>query len=260
MPVSFYHACLSFPVKQTWLDAIKAGNCDTFDGLTYSNMARYCPNTNKTILGHLAQQRHNIRSTKPKLPTPPAPLAPFPTAPSPTEVPSNQVFITVHPLSRLYTDDTGRFPVRACSGNQYVMITFYTDGNLILQQAFKSKSDRHCSAAYNVIMTCLSGRGLLVDLQILNNEASMAYKEAITFKWNAKFQLVPLDMHRQNQAECTICTLKDHFLAILASIDFVFPPYLWYLLLPHAELPLNLLSQAMLNPRISTWEFLPRSL
>jgi hypothetical protein len=34
--VGFYHACLGFPVKQTWLDAIKAGNCDTFDGLTYS--------------------------------------------------------------------------------------------------------------------------------------------------------------------------------------------------------------------------------
>jgi hypothetical protein len=59
--VSFYHACLDFPVKQTWLDAIKAGNCDTFDGLTYSNVARYCPNSNETILGHLAQQRQNIR-------------------------------------------------------------------------------------------------------------------------------------------------------------------------------------------------------
>ena len=28
--VGFYHACLGFPVKQTWLDAIKAGDCDTF--------------------------------------------------------------------------------------------------------------------------------------------------------------------------------------------------------------------------------------
>ncbi len=52
--VCFYHACLGFPVKQTWLDAIKAGNCDTFNGLTYSNVARYCPDTNETILGHLA--------------------------------------------------------------------------------------------------------------------------------------------------------------------------------------------------------------
>ena len=55
--VSFYHACLGFPVKQTWLDAIKAGNCETFDGLTYSNAARYCPDANETIMGHLAQQQ-----------------------------------------------------------------------------------------------------------------------------------------------------------------------------------------------------------
>jgi len=178
------------------LDAIKAGKCDTFDGLTYSSVARYCPDANKTILGHLAQQPQNVRSPKPKLPTPPAPPAPLPTAPSPTDVPSNQVFIMVHPLSRLYTDDTGRFLVRACSGNQYVMITFHTDGNPILQQAFKSKSGCHCIAAYNAIMTRLSARSLLVDLQILDNKASVAYKEAITFKWNTKFHLVPLNMHR----------------------------------------------------------------
>jgi hypothetical protein len=34
-----YHACLGFPVKQTWFDAIKTGNCDTFEGLAYSNAA-----------------------------------------------------------------------------------------------------------------------------------------------------------------------------------------------------------------------------
>jgi hypothetical protein len=41
--VGFYHACLDFLVKKTWLNTIKAGNCNTFDGLTYSNAARYCP-------------------------------------------------------------------------------------------------------------------------------------------------------------------------------------------------------------------------
>ena len=68
--VGFYHACLGFPVKQTWLDTIKAGNCDTFDGLTYSNAARYCPDADEMIMGHLSQQRQNVRSTKPKPPLP----------------------------------------------------------------------------------------------------------------------------------------------------------------------------------------------
>jgi hypothetical protein len=141
--LSFYHACLGFSVKQTWLVAIKAGNCDTYNGLTYSNMARYCPNSNETILGHLAQQRQNVRSTKPKCPTPLPPTTLPTAAPSSKDMLSNQVFIEVYPLSRLYTDNTGCFLIRACSGNQYVMIAFHADGNLILQQAFKSKSDRH---------------------------------------------------------------------------------------------------------------------
>ncbi len=247
--------CLGFPDKQTWLNTIKVGNCDTFNELTYANVARYCPNANKTILRYLAQQRQNVRSTKPKQPTPLSPTALPTAAPSPNDMPSNQVFIKVHPLSRLYTDDTGHFPIRACLGNQYIMIAFHAYGNLILQQAFKSKSDHHQIAAYNAIMTCLAAKVLLVDLQILNNKTSMAYKEAITFKWNTKFQLVPQDMHCQNRAECAICTFKAHFLAILAGIDSTFPPYLWDLLLPQAELTLNLLRQAMLNPRISAWEF-----
>jgi hypothetical protein len=63
------------------------------------------------------------------------------------------------------------------------MIAFHANGNLILQQAFKTKSNCHRIAAYNAIMTRLAAKGLSVDLQILDNEASAAYKEAITFKW-----------------------------------------------------------------------------
>ncbi len=97
-------------------------------------------------------------------------------------MPSNQVFVITKPLSKLFTNDNGCFPIRACTGNQYIMIAFHADGNLILQQAFKSKSNCHCIAAYNTIMTRLAARGLSIDLQILDNKATSAYKEAITFK------------------------------------------------------------------------------
>jgi hypothetical protein len=135
------------------------------------------------------------------------------------------------------------------------MIAYHADGNLILQQPFKTKSDAHCLAAYNIIMTCLAARGLSVDLQIMDNEASAAFKQAITFAWHAKFQLVPLDMHPCNRAKGTIRTFKNHFIAILAGVDPMFPPYLWDLLLPQAELTLNLLWKLALNPKISAWEY-----
>ncbi len=126
----FYHACLGFPVKQTWLNALKASNCDSFDGLTCSNVVRYCPDSDKTILGHLAQQRQNVKLTKPKSSAPPA-LPPPSQPPTTVDLPSHQVFIKVHPLSRLYTDGTGCFPVKARSGNQYVLIAFHAVGNFI---------------------------------------------------------------------------------------------------------------------------------
>jgi hypothetical protein len=81
-----------------------------------------------------------------------------------------------------------------------MMIAFHTKGNLILQQAFKTKSDLHCIAAYNTIMTQMAAHGLLVNLQILDNKARSAYKEAITIKWNAKFQLFPT---------CTVATKRS---------------------------------------------------
>jgi hypothetical protein len=114
--VGFYHVFLGFPVKQTWLEAIKVGNCNSFDGLGYSNVSQYCPDADKTILGHMAQQRQNVRSTKPKSDLSPA-LVPLSQPPATVDSPSHQVFIKVHPLSRLYTDNTGCFPVKARSGN-----------------------------------------------------------------------------------------------------------------------------------------------
>jgi hypothetical protein len=46
--VALYHVCLGFKIKDTWLNAIKAGSCDTFAGLSYSNVACYCPDSDET--------------------------------------------------------------------------------------------------------------------------------------------------------------------------------------------------------------------
>ncbi len=189
--MGFYHACADFPVKDTWLKAIKAGNYNSLPGLTYANAARYCPDADKTIKGHLAQQRQIVRSTKPKPPAAEPPMA----TPSIPQGEKPILFVKTYPISKLYTHDTGRFPIRAQSGNQYVMIAFHKEGNLILQQAFKSKKDVHRIAAYNAIMTRLAADGLNVDLQIMDNKASAAYKQVVTDKWKASFQLVPPDVH-----------------------------------------------------------------
>ena len=78
--------------------------------------------------------------------------------------------------NKLYTDDTGRFPVRARSGNQYVMVAYHTASNVILVQPFVSRKDKHRIAAYNAIMERLTLKGLAVDLQILETKQASSSK------------------------------------------------------------------------------------
>jgi hypothetical protein len=62
-------------------------------------------------------------------------------------------------------------------------------------------------------------------------------------------------MHRKNKVERMIQHFKNHVLAILAGVDPAFPPYLWNLLLPQAELMINLRCQLAVNPKISACEY-----
>ena len=121
----------------------------------------------------------------------------------------------VRHVSRLYTDDTGRFPVRSRSGNQYIMVAYHCDANVILTCTFKTRKNRHRLEAYAAIVELLKQRSHNVDLQVLDNEASAAYKKEITETWGGKFQLVPPNMHQRNAAERAIHTFKSHFLAVL---------------------------------------------
>ena len=246
--VHYLHAAAGFPVKSTWLAAIKAGNYASWPGLTYSNAARHCPDSTETLKGHLTQTRKGLRSTKPKH-THPSPLPPLPLS-----TPSHELHVRIEPISKLYTDDMGRFPTRSRSGNQYIMLAYHCDSNAILIEPFQSRHDRHRIAAHGRIMTRLRDRGHLVEHQILDNEASKDYRHAITHDWKATYQLVPPDVHRANAAERAIRTFKAHFLSILAGIDTSFPNYLWDKLLPQTELTLNLLRQSTIAPAISAWE------
>jgi hypothetical protein len=173
----------------------------------------------------------------------------------PTALPStNELYITDFPLAKLYTNNTGRLPIWARSGNQYITIIFHSHCNVILCAPYVNRSDKHLLAAYNSIMHRLANRGHNVDLQILDNEVSAKFKATIVDKWRVRYQLAPLDVHHCNAAKQAIQTFKSHFLAIIAGLPPAFQRYLWDLLLPQTELTLNLLRQSSVTPSMSAWE------
>jgi hypothetical protein len=68
---------------------------------------------------------------------------------------------------------------------------------------------------------------------------------------DVEYQLVPTHYHRRNSAERAIQTFKEHFVAGLSSVDPTFPLHLWDMLLPQAEITLNLLRASRLHPQLS---------
>ena len=62
--VRYFHESTGYPVRSTWLNAIKAGNYASWPGLTYNNASRYCPSVDETIKCHVVQTRQGVRSIK----------------------------------------------------------------------------------------------------------------------------------------------------------------------------------------------------
>ena len=139
--VLYLHATAGFPVKQTWCQAIAKGNYATWPGLTLDAVRKYCPKVEETSIGTMSQIRKNIQFTKHKQQN----SSVFHTSKnlqviiSTISIECKEVFIYICHSSQMYTDQTGKFPCVARSGNQYLMIAHVVDLNLILAKAFKKK-------------------------------------------------------------------------------------------------------------------------
>ncbi len=62
--IKWMHTVCGYPVKLTWLKAIKVGNYTGWPLLNEQNIKKYYPKTTETPKGHLNQTRKNVRSTK----------------------------------------------------------------------------------------------------------------------------------------------------------------------------------------------------
>jgi hypothetical protein len=160
------------------------------------------------------------------------------------------MYAVVVDQGQLYTDTTGKFPVRSIKGNWYVMICYSYDCNCAKAAPMKSRSASEWVKSYYHIHQELTSRGFKSKLQTLYSEASVALKNFLTTN-DVEYQLVPPHCHRRNAAERAICTFKEHVVAGLASVDPYFPLHLWDRLLPQAEMTLNLPCKSRQHPKLS---------
>lgn len=251
--VNFLHATCFSPATSTLIKAIENNHFTTWPGLTTNNVKKHLTKSIATTKGHLDQERKNKQSTKPKR----AILDDFVASPPITDgTKTKELYATIVTLSadtnKIYTDQTGRFPVQSSQGNKYLMVLYDYDSNAILAEPLKNRNDTTILAAFEKMHNQLIASGLKPALHILDNEASNILRRFLS-KQDIAFQLAPPHSHRRNAAERAIRTFKNHFIAGLCTCNKNFPLHLWDLLVPQATITLNLLRQSRINPHLSAY-------
>ena len=73
------------------------------------------------------------------------------------------------------------------------------------------------------------------------------------YEQKVDFQLVPPHDHRNNPSERAIQKCKNHFISGLCGVDPDFPMNLWYFLLKHCDITLNILQESRIKPKLSAY-------
>jgi hypothetical protein len=98
------------------LQEVKDRHLITWPGLTEAAINKHLKLTSDNAMGHMNQRRHNIRSTS---------KSPSEKQQSPDKdlgTNTHLMYAVVDDQGQLYTDLTGKFPVRSSKGNSYMMV------------------------------------------------------------------------------------------------------------------------------------------
>ena len=115
---TFIHKAFGSPVMSTLLQAVRKSYLSAYPRLTASMVSAYISLTAATARGHLDQHRRGLDSTRSDE------LPDDVETPEITSVPRGTVFTKTLALSyTAHSDLTGRFPVKALTGSEYVFIS-----------------------------------------------------------------------------------------------------------------------------------------
>ena len=126
------------------------------------------------------------------------------------------------------------------------------DANYIHATPIKSCKSEERIRDFKDSDAVLTKNGIRAKTIRLDNEISRDFNDHLT-SINLPFQLAsPVD-HRANPAKCAIQTFKNHFIAMLSGVDPDFLTNCWELLIPQANISLNLLRASRVQPKLSAY-------
>ena len=122
----------------------------------------------------------------------------------------------------------------------------------MLTTATKNRSDKEMIRAFTDLTEDLKRRGIYPGFHFMDNEAYTALKTKMT-SMNIKYQLEPQRNNRANNAERSIQTFKNHFIAGLCSVEKYFHLKLRDRLLQQAAISLNKIIQSRTLTHLSAY-------
>jgi hypothetical protein len=176
------------PTESALLQAVKDGHLVTWHGLMEKAIDKHLKLTPATTMGHMNQRRQNIRCTS-KTPIT-SDIEEITTTTTNSGTKTHLVYAILVDQGQLYTDLTGKFPVRSSKGNWYVMVCYVFDCNYVKVFPLNSRSASEWVKAYDHIHQELTAKGFKPKLQTLDNEASDALKNFFTTN-DVEYQPVP---------------------------------------------------------------------
>ena len=171
--IRYLHTAAGFPVKETSLDTIKAGNYVIWPGLTTTEVRKHFPDSDETQQGHMEKQWQGVRSTKQTVNNE--------QRTTPYTKKMHDVYIKIHnAMETIHTDQTGCFPATSARRNQYIMVLVEVDGNYIDAGPMKNRTEGSIIKAYLILWAQLTASGTVKpQTHLLDNEGSAAFKAEI---------------------------------------------------------------------------------
>jgi hypothetical protein len=151
--VHYLHTALFSQTKSAMLQAVKDRHLITWTGMTEEAINKHLKLTLATAVGHMNQRRKNIRSTSK------APIEKQQTPDTYLGTKTHLVYAVVVDHGQLYTNLTGKFPVRSSKGNSYVMVCYIYDCNYVKVIPIKSRSASEWVKAYDSVHQELTVKG-----------------------------------------------------------------------------------------------------
>jgi len=259
--VAFLHAAMGSPPLSTFITAIEKGYVD-LPAISITAVKRYKPRSLATAKGHLDQTRQGQRSTDSASNNTfldeETIKDMFPDRPQLPVSQTRRVLIKIVearklPTGQNHTDLSGRFLVASARGHEYLMVMLSEDANYIHVEPMKNRLTQSFVAAYTDGINFFRSRGFNPVFERMDNETSAELQRYLK-QSSITVQYVAPHQHRANKAERAIRTFKNHFIAILSGTDPDFPLSAWDLLLPQAELTLNMMRGSTVNPYISAYQ------